>query len=1449
MFNGFLKKNKSRSKAQAPKSRSLRMEYLESRELLSVTPVTETLVERTIVAMETPPAVERSAVTSEVLNVESIVVEEPLNDGAEVATDFSEGMWQLIGGKEFQGSGNANEVVPSMKESKDLIDVDSLRNDVELGKYKGSGFTTVIIDTGITQGSISEYWGNRVVYQYDFAHNDSVADDNYVNSYHGTNVAGIAAGNDGIAPEANVIVLKVFQNTGEASNLDVQKAVQWCVNNVEKYNIASVNLSLGARDSASESQVNGYLSPLFEELKAKDVIVCCAAGNEYDDNGSLGCSYPASDPSVISVGAVCDADYGRLYYSNGSLYGDLRKDVVIPFSQRADYLSVLAPGGFAITAAGVELKGTSQASPMIAGLAVIAQQIANEYLGRSLTVDEFKELLQKTGKKVYDSESVCVDANDPLEKDCVNNTNKVYTRVDAYKLMKAIRDMNPGTGSQPDLTPYKFDGWSDSLVISTVAGAKTDSSSFTTSDTIYASFGAANLGSADSGAFDMTITLKNSSGSTVETLSMSSVGFEAKSGGVWTNNANYNFGKLSAGTYTVTLTVDSGKAIAESNENNNTYTRTFTVKNATVSQPDLAPYTPSGWSDSLVISTVANSTTNSSSFTTSDTIYASIAQKNLGTAAAGAFVTSITLKNSSGTVLQTLTANSSGLAAQDYDWAKGDSSWNFGKLSAGTYTLTMTVDSRKAISESNENNNAYTRTFTVVGSGEDAGDTIATATPWNASGTLAEQIGNGTYGLQDVDVYKVYLTAGKTYEFETAEQSGKTTIDTFLRVANSSGTVLVSNDDGGSGTYSLASYTPTTSGYYYVAVSHYYNWNSSLTTTSGRTDGSVGYYTLTASSKSPAPLPPTDLKFGAYDATNKRATLSWTDNATNEVRYEIQSSTNGGEWKPLSDLSENATSRVCSGLLPGNTYSYRIRAVASDGTASAWVSATITPKPVPLAPTNLKFGAYDATNKRATLSWTDNATNEARYEIQSSTNGGASWTGLPNLAANATSRVCSGLQVGTTYMYRVRAVASDGTASAWVSVSITPKPVPLAPTNVKFGVYDASTKKATLSWTDNATNEDHYEIQSSTNGGEWKLVANLAANTTSRVCSSLLPGNTYSYRIRAVASDGTASAWGSVTITPTFVAAPTNVKFGAYDATNKRATLAWTDNATNESYYEIQSSTNGGEWKSLSNLAANATSRVCNGLQPGTTYSYRIRAVANGSASAWVSATLVTPKMLAAPESLTMLGYDSSTGRATLAWVDVEAKETAYEVQSSTNGGAWTNLPNLSANSTSRSCRGLVAGNVYRYRLRAVNAGGFSDWVEITLDTSARLDAPTALTMVGYQPSTGKATLAWVDNTDLETRYEVQSSTNGGKSWNNLTSLSANSTSRVCAGLTAGQTFIYRIRAANGSKVSDWASIMFYAPPASSSAVLASEVFANPFDESDFFADEDEFDVWARVRS
>ena len=92
-----------------------------------------------------------------------------------------------------------------MNESKDLINVDSLRNDSTLGKYKGRGYSVVILDTGIN--NISSYFGNRVVYQYDYAYNDRTTDDK---DSHGTNAAGIAASNNGVAPEANIIVLKAL---------------------------------------------------------------------------------------------------------------------------------------------------------------------------------------------------------------------------------------------------------------------------------------------------------------------------------------------------------------------------------------------------------------------------------------------------------------------------------------------------------------------------------------------------------------------------------------------------------------------------------------------------------------------------------------------------------------------------------------------------------------------------------------------------------------------------------------------------------------------------------------------------------------------------------------------------------------------------------------------------------------------------------------------------------------------------------------------------------------------------------------------------------------------------------------------------------------------------------------------------------------------------------------
>ncbi|MDO4575003.1 MAG: fibronectin type III domain-containing protein [Planctomycetia bacterium] len=119
----------------------------------------------------------------------------------------------------------------------------------------------------------------------------------------------------------------------------------------------------------------------------------------------------------------------------------------------------------------------------------------------------------------------------------------------------------------------------------------------------------------------------------------------------------------------------------------------------------------------------------------------------------------------------------------------------------------------------------------AMGAGTDIGDTISTAelvSLSNNSYAKTDEIGNGIYGTKDVDMYKVYMLTDNTYTFTTSLPTGGTSVDTYIRLFDSNGTQLDYNDDG-NGTYSQLSYTPTSSGYYYLGVSSYRNKTYSAT--------------------------------------------------------------------------------------------------------------------------------------------------------------------------------------------------------------------------------------------------------------------------------------------------------------------------------------------------------------------------------------------------------------------------------------------------------------------------------------------------------------------------------------------------------------------------------------------------------------------------------------------
>jgi subtilisin family serine protease len=123
--------------------------------------------------------------------------------------------------------------------------------------------------------------------------------------------------------------------------------------------------------------------------------------------------------------------------------------------------------------------------------------------------------------------------------------------------------------------------------------------------------------------------------------------------------------------------------------------------------PNLIPYQPAGWSDKIVVSTTTGTTTDSTTLTTTDTLYVDWAVLNNGDTATGSsFVSGLYVDGAVKwywTVPSPLNPN--------YYYPVTD--YLLGSLSAGTHTLTITNDVFGGIAESNEADNAYTKTIVV----------------------------------------------------------------------------------------------------------------------------------------------------------------------------------------------------------------------------------------------------------------------------------------------------------------------------------------------------------------------------------------------------------------------------------------------------------------------------------------------------------------------------------------------------------------------------------------------------------------------------------------------------------------------------------------------------------------------------------------------------------------
>jgi hypothetical protein len=314
----------------------------------------------------------------------------------------------------------------------------------------------------------------------------------------------------------------------------------------------------------------------------------------------------------------------------------------------------------------------------------------------------------------------------------------------------------------PNITPFAPSGWDFPIVPSATTGTHTVSTLYTNQNT-YIDWAVINNGAATTTTFTSCLYYDNSQAACWNTtggLNQNEYAYVQD----WALNLT-----PTPGAHALKIVGDVYNTLVETNENDNTWERSFTWTGA--SQANLTPFAPAGWDYPIVPSSITGTHTVGALYTNQNT-YIDLAVINTGASTTTTFVNCIYFDN----VQKACWNTTGGLNQNQYAYVED---WILNLTpTPGSHTLKIVADQNNVIAESNENDNTWERSFVwsnpagpsriylsfalkdYVNYFEGPGEKEPNDTYLTANGPLRSGRDYNGYANDEKDYFSIYLRTG-----------------------------------------------------------------------------------------------------------------------------------------------------------------------------------------------------------------------------------------------------------------------------------------------------------------------------------------------------------------------------------------------------------------------------------------------------------------------------------------------------------------------------------------------------------------------------------------------------------------------------------------------------------------------------------------------------------------